>query len=164
MTTLFAIATQYQDAARKLADLDLDAQTIADTLEGMAGELETKAQSVAYVVRSLEADAAAVAQWAKDANARAKALELRAESLREFLAATLQSCGIQKVEGPGVVLSFRKSTAVVIDEPGLIPAEFMKQPEPPPPAPSKSLIGDALKAGKTVPGAHLDTRMNLQIK
>ena len=40
----------------------------------------------------------------------------------------------------------------------------MKQPEPPPPAPSKSLIGDALKAGKTVPGAHLDTRMNLQIK
>ncbi len=164
MTTLFAIATQYQDAARKLADLDLDAQTIADTLEGMAGELETKAQSVAYVVRSLEADAAAVAQWAKDANARAKALELRAESLREFLAATLQACGIQKVEGPGVVLSFRKSTAVVIDEPGLIPAEFMKQPDPPPPAPSKSLIGDALKAGKTVPGAHLDTRMNLQIK
>ena len=164
MTTLFAIATQYQDAARKLADLDLDAQTIADTLEGMAGELETKAQSVAYVVRSLEADAAAVTQWAKDANARAKALELRAENLREFLAATLQACGIQKVEGPGVVLSFRKSTAVVIDEPGLIPAEFMKQPEPPPPAPSKSLIGDALKAGKTVPGAHLDTRMNLQIK
>ena len=116
------------------------------------------------MVRAMEADAAAVSQWAKDANARAKAIETRAEALRDYIARNMQACGIQKIEGPGVVLSFRKSTAVVIDEPGLIPAEFMKQPEPPPPAPSKTLIGDALKAGREVPGAHVETRQNLQIK
>ena len=71
MTSLFAIATEYRSAALKLADLDMDAQTIADTLEGMSGELEVKAQNVAHMVRSIEADAAAVAQWGKDAAARA---------------------------------------------------------------------------------------------
>lgn len=164
MTTLFAVAAQYQDAAHKLADMDLDAQTIADTLEGMAGELETKAQSVAYVVRSLEADAAAVSQWAKDANTRAKALESRAESLREFLANTLQACGIQKVEGPGIKLSFRKVPVVVVDEQGLIPADYMRTPAPPEPTPDKVAIREAINGGKVVPGAHIETRMSLQIK
>jgi hypothetical protein len=164
MTALYVIAQQYHDAARKLADLDLDPETIADTLEGMTGELEVKAQSVAMMARSLDADAAAVAQWAKDANSRAKALETRAEALRAYLSRTLQSCGITKVEGPGVTISFRKSTAVVIDEPGLIPPEYMEQPDPPPPAPSKKLIGAVLKAGGEVPGAHLDVRQSLQVK
>lgn len=164
MTALFSIAAQYQEAAHKLADMDLDAATIADTLEGLSGELEAKSQAVAFMVRSLEADAAAVKQWAKDATDRAKSIEARADSLRAYLERTLLACGISKVEGPGITLSFRKSTGVVIDEPGLIPAEFMKQPEPPPPAPSKTLIGDALKAGREVPGAHLEQRQNLQIR
>lgn len=164
MTALYVLAAEYQDAARRIADMDLPAELVADTLEGLAGEVEVKAQNVALMVRVLEADAAAVQQWANDASARAKAIEQRAESLRDYLSRTLLACGIQKVEGPGVALSFRKSTAVVIDEPGLIPAEFMKQPDPPPPAPSKTLIGDALKAGRDVPGARLETRQNLQIK
>lgn len=164
MTALYAVAAEYQDAARKLADMDLDAATIADTLESLSGALEEKAQSVAHVVRSMEADAAAVKQWARDANERAAAIQRRADSLREYLSANLQACGVQKIEGPGVALSFRKSTACVIDEPALIPAEFMTQPEPPPPQPAKLRILEALKSGQDVPGARLDVRQNLSIK
>lgn len=164
MTALYLIAQEYRQAAEALADLDLDAQTIADTLEGMSGALEVKAQNVAMMARSIDAQAAAVSLWAKDANARAKALEARAEALREYLAQNLLACGITKLEGPGVTISFRKSTAVVIDEPGLIPIEFMKEPEPPPPTPIKSMIAEALKAGRDVPGARLDVRQNLQVK
>lgn len=163
MSSLFAIATEYRSAALKLADLDMDAQTITDTLEGMTGDLEVKAQNVAHMVRSIEADAAAVAQWGKDAAARAKALEARADALREYLAQNLTACGIEKVEGPGVRISWRKSSAVVIDEPGLVPSEFMRQEEPPPPAPDKKAIGKALKAGQVVAGAHIEQRRNLQI-
>jgi hypothetical protein len=137
---------------------------VADTLESMAGELETKAQSVGHMVRILEADAAAVKQWAKDAAERAKAIEARADSLREYLTRTLLACGISKVNGPGIALSFRKSTAVVIDDEAQLPAEFMRQPEPPPPAPNKAAICEALKAGRDVPGARLEPHQNLQIK
>lgn len=164
MTSLYAIAQEYQQAARTLADLDLPVEAIADTLEGMSGELEVKAQNIAHVVRAIEADAAAVKQWAKDAADRAKSLQARADSLRDYLARNLLACGVQKIEGPGVVLSFRKSSAVVIDEPALIPAEFMRQPEPPPPEPNKTAIADAIKAGREVPGAHVEQRMNLQVK
>ena len=164
MTSLFLIAAEYRDAADKLADLDLPPEVVADTLESLGGELEVKAQAVGHMIRRLEADAAAIKQWAQTANDRAKAVQARADSLHAYLSANLAACGIQRVEGPGIALSWRKSSAVVIDEPGLIPAEFMRQPEPPPPAPDKRAIGDAIKAGAEVPGAHIETRSNLQIK
>ena len=164
MTALYLIAAEYRAAATALADLDMDAQTVADTLDGMAGDLEVKAQSVAFMVRSMEADAAAVKQWAKDAAERAKAIEARADSLREYLSRTLQECGITSVKGPGITLSFRASHAVVIDEPGLIPAAYMRTPEPPPAVPDKRAIADAIKLGEAVPGAHMETRQSLQVK
>ena len=53
-------------AAQQLADLDLPPEAVADTLEGMSGDLELKAQNVAMFVRNLEATAAAI----KEAEAR----------------------------------------------------------------------------------------------
>lgn len=164
MTALYIIANEYRAAAETLANMDLDAQTIADTLEGLGGELEAKAQNVAYIVRGMEAEAAACKEWAKAATERAKAAEARADSLRDYLARCMLACGVEKISGPGVALSFRKSSAVVINEPGLIPAEFMKTPEPPPASPDKTAISAAIKAGREVPGAHIETRQNLQIK
>ncbi len=163
-TALWLISNEYQDAARKLADLDMDPQTVADTLDSLSGAVEVKAENVALFVRALEADAASVKQWASDANARAKMIEARADSLRKYLSDALQACGIEKVSGPGVSLSFRKSSAVVIFEPDLIPDAYIVQPPTPPAAPSKSLIAEALKHGDVVPGARLDVRQNLQIK
>ena len=164
MSTLFALTTEYRDAAMKLAELDMDAETVADTLESLSGELETKAQGVAHMVRSLEADAAAVKQWSKDAAERAKAIENRAESLRDYLARCMEACGIEKISGPGVELSFRKSSAVVVDGADLIPAEFMRTKPAPEPEPDKPAIAAALKSGKEVPGAHLERRKSLQIR
>ena len=164
MSALYLLSAEYQQAARDMADLELDAQTIADTLESIGGELEHKAQNVALMVRSFEADAAAIKQWAKDATTRASAVQARADSMREYLSRSMQACGIEKIAGPGIALSFRASHAVVIDEPALIPEEFMSQPEPPVPSPNKAEISAAIKAGFAVPGAHLETRKNLQIK
>jgi hypothetical protein len=164
MTALYLLANEYRDAAQRLVDLDMDDQTIADTLDGMSGELTVKAQNVGFMIRSLEADASAIKDWAKDAGERAKALEHRAESLRGYLQRCMEATGIEKIEGPGIVLSFRKSSAVAINEPDLIPLEFMRTPEPPPAAPDKKAIADALKAGREVPGAHLEHRRSLQVK
>jgi Siphovirus Gp157 len=162
--SLFLIATEYREAAAQLASLDLDEATVRDTLEAMSGELEVKATSVAHVVRAMEADAAAVKQWAKDATERAKAIEARAERLREYLSSNMQACGIQRVEGPGITLSWRKSHAVVIDDAAQIPAQYMRTPEPPPAAPDKRAIADAMRAGEVVPGARMETRQALQIR
>ena len=163
MTALYLLASEYRATAEKLADLDLDAQTVADTLESLSGELEVKAQNVGYMVRQFEADAKAMKEWAKTATERAKAAEARSESLRDYLARAMEATGIEKIEGPGIKLSFRKSSAVVIDGADLIPAAYMRQPETPPPAPDKTAIAAAIKAGTEVPGAHIEHRKNLTI-
>lgn len=164
MTTLALLASEYRDAAQRLADLDLDEQTVSDTLESLSGDLELKAQQVAYMVRSFEADATAVAQWAKDAAARAKAIQARADRLGAYLAHSLEAAGIEKIEGPGVRIGWRKSSAVVIDDEAQIPADLMRAKPAPPPEPDKPAIGAAIKAGRAVPGAHVEARRSLQIK
>jgi hypothetical protein len=40
MTALYEIAHQYRADADKLADMDLDEQTLADTLDSLSGDLE----------------------------------------------------------------------------------------------------------------------------
>ena len=163
MTALYIIATEYRDAAMQLADLDLDPQTVSDTLESLSGALEVKAQSVAYMVRNLEVTAAAIKQHEAEQKARRQAIENRADSLRAYLARCMEATGIEKIEGPGVKLSFRKSSAVVVDAEDLIPAEYMRTKPAPPPEPDKAAIAAALKAGEVVPGVHIEARKSLQI-
>lgn len=164
MTALYLLASEYRSAALKLADLDLDPQTIADTLEGLGGELEHKAGNVAMMARAFDSDAAAMKQWSKDAADKAKAIEARAEGLRRYIASAMDATGLERIEAPGVTISFRKSSAVVIDGEDLIPAEYMRQKPPPAPEPDKTKIADAIKAGHEVPGAHIEQRRNLQVK
>jgi hypothetical protein len=165
MTALYLLAQEHRAAADRLADLELDEQTVLDTLEGMGGELEAKATNVAMFIRNLEATAVAIKDAEGAMAARRKALEARAKRLHEYLLTNMQFAGIQRIESPYFTLAIRSNPpSVVIDEPGLIPAQFMKQPEPPPPAPDKTAIKVAIKAGEDVPGAHLEQGVRLEIK
>jgi len=165
MTALYEIAAEYRDAATKLAELDLDAQTVADTLEGLSGDLETKAQNVAFFVRNLEATAAAIKQAEADMAARRKAMENRADGLKRYIFESMTVAGIEKIECPHFRLAIKNNPAAVdVFEPGLVPASFMRTPEPPPPALDKTAIKVALKAGQDVPGARLTSGQRLEIK
>jgi hypothetical protein len=164
LPALYELAHEYRAAADQLADLELDPQTVGDTLEGLAGDLETKAVNVAKFTLSLEASAAAIKTAEAAMATRRKAIEARAARLREYLLTNMQHAGIQKIECPYFKLAQRENPpAVVIDGADLIPAEFMRQPEPPPPAPDKKAIGDAIKAGRDVPGAHMERGVRLVI-
>lgn len=164
MTALFQLTAEYKAACDKLADLDLDPQTLADTLEGERWPLEVKAKNVAVVVLGLEAQAKAITDRIKQLSEMAEAAEHRAKHLRDYLADNLRAAEIQKVEGPDVVIGWRKSTAVEIEDESQIPAEFMVAPPPPAARPDKKAIAAALKTGASIPGARIEHRQNLQIK
>lgn len=165
MTALYELAAEYRAAADKLADMDIDEQTISDTLEGMSGELEVKAQNVILFTRNLEATACAIKEAEGQMAARRKALENRAAGLRLYVLENMKFAGIQKIECPWFKMTIRENHAAVdIYEPGLIPAQYMRQPEPPPPAPDKTAIKAALAAGTEVPGAKLTRGTRLDIK
>lgn len=165
MTALYLLAHEYRAAADQLADMDLDDQTIADTLEGMAGELEVKATNVAMMARNLEATAAAIKDAEVRMAARRKTLERRSQWLRHYLLESMQHAGIKRMECPQFVLAVRDNPARVdVFEQALVPAHFLRQPEPPPPEPDKMAIKKALESGADVPGCRLTKTQRLEVR
>lgn len=165
LPALYVLADDYRAAAEKLADLDLPPDVVADTLESMAGDIQVKATNVAMFARNLESMAeqikAAEAQMAE----RRKSIEKRAAGIREYLHGCMERSGITKIECPYFKIAIRDNPAsVVIDDERAIPAEFMRQPEPPPPSPDKRAIAESIKAGRDVPGAHLTRTQRLDIR
>jgi hypothetical protein len=164
-TALYVLADEYLAAAHQLADLELDPQTVADTLGGLSGDLEVKATNVAMFARNLEAAAEAIKGAEAQMAARRKAIENRAAGIREYLKVQMERTGIKEIASPYFKLAIRSNPpAVVIDAASQIPAEYMRQPEPPPPAPDKKAIAAAIKAGKEIAGAHLEQSTRLEIK
>jgi hypothetical protein len=164
-TSLYVIAGEYTAAMNKLVDSDLPIEVINDTLEGLSGDLETKATNVAMFVRNLESPAEQIKVAEKAMADRRKAIEKKADSIRRYLKDNMQRCGINKIECPHFALTLKKNPpSVVIDDVEAIPAEFMVTPAPPPPAPDKKAIGDKLKNGEEVPGCRLEQGERLEIK
>lgn len=165
LPALYVLADEYVSAAQKLAELDLDDQTVADTLEGLTGDLEVKATNVAMFVRNLEATAEAIKDAEAKMAARRKALEARAGRIRDYLKAQMERCAIQKIESPYFTLAIRQNPpAVHVEAPELVPDEFKKSPPPPPPSIDKKAVAEALKAGKDVPGCRLERGTRLEVK
>lgn len=165
LPSLYVIADEYMQAVAKLADLDLPPEVVADTLEGLSGNLEVKATNVAMFVRNLESMAEQIKAAEGAMAARRKAIEARAERVRDYLLTNMQRTGISKIECPYFKLAVRENPpSVVIDDPSAIPAEFMRQPEPPPPSPDKTAIKAAITAGNDVAGARLVRGQRLEIK
>ena len=156
MTSLYVLSHEYRTLAERLADLDLDEATIADTLEAEAGALEATATATAMVVRNLEVTAAAIRTAECDMATRRKAIEARADRLRRYLLESMLHAGIKRVDHPMLSLAIKgKAASVQIIDEAQVPAEFMDQPPAPPPKVSKARIASAIKAGREVPGAKL---------
>ncbi len=162
---LYVLTQEYRATADRLAEMDLDPQTLADTLESISGDLEQKAVAVAMVSRNMDASAAAIKEAEAAMAARRKAIESRAASLRAYLLNCMQATGIKKIECPHFALAIRDNPpSVDVFDAAQVPAEYMRQPEPPPPAADKAAIKEAIKAGKEVPGARLTQGQRLEIK
>lgn len=163
--TLYQIADDFRKTAAILAELDLDEQTIRDTLEGELAPFEDKARAVACVLTNIEAEAQAYADHAARTMERADALEKRAKSLRCYLLTQMTACGVSEIKGPGLLLKLQNNppSVDVFDE-RQIPVEYVRTLPPPPPAPDKKLIAEALKAGIEIPGAKLKQTQRLVIK
>lgn len=165
LPALYQVADAYLQDVAKLQDLDLDPQTVADTLEGLQGDMEVKATNVAMFIRNLESLADQIKQAEATMAARRKAIETRAESIREYLLSNMQRTGITKIESPYFKIALRNNPpSVVVDDPSLIPARYMRQAEPPPPSPDKKEIKAAIEFGEIVPGAHLESKVGVTIK
>jgi hypothetical protein len=166
--SMYTMAAEYRQMVEHLMSTQDDVQTIEDTIDGELYPLEMKAQGVGYAVKNLEATAAAIKGAEQEMATRRKAIEKRAEALKEYAKTCLEIAGISKLDTPHFALTIKKNPpSVDVWDERQIPAEFMRLPEPPPPpiaVPDKTKIKEAIKAGREVPGAQMAQGSRLEIK
>jgi hypothetical protein len=106
---LFEIIDRYQGELSALNDLDLDEQTVLDTVEALQGDIEDKLRAVVAFALQLESDAKARAEHAKRMLAGAETLERRAESLLMYAQVGLMNSGLPlPVRAPEFTLNLAK--------------------------------------------------------
>lgn len=152
---LFELKQEYQLAATQLQDMDLDEQTLIDTLESMAGDLEVKATNTIMVSRNMRVLVPAIKEAAKAMLDRAKAIEARADYLDKRVFDTMIETGISKIECAHFKLSLQDNPpSVEVFDALQIPDAYMRE-VPATFQVDKTLIKMAIKDGYDVPGAKL---------
>lgn len=162
--TLYAIADDYLAAFDALTESDeIPPEAVADTLEGLAGTFEDKAVNVALYLRTLEAEANAIAEARTAMERRETALRHQALRLREYLKAEMERTGLTRLDSPCLALRVQPNPpAVVIEDEGMLPERFTETVTTV--KILKADIGKALKAGEAVFGAHLERTTRLVIR
>jgi len=154
MPHLYEITEQMRGLQRLMEDEDtpLSADVLTDSLDGLVGDLEAKAEGLLAYVANVGSDAAAIDVEIKRLQARKKALTNRQNSLREYLRYNMVAGDIKKISCPLFTVTLRKPIDVVsvgmVDQ---LPPEYVKTTV----APDKGKIKAALKAGLDVPFCRL---------
>jgi hypothetical protein len=162
---LYQLAAQHRELQMLAEEADVDAQAISDTLEGLVGEFEDKAQAVAMVIGNLEGAADAISEAAKQMQARAKRLNERAAGIKTYLKIQMQATGITKISCSYFAITLRKNPPRLdIADEQSIPDEFRVWPEPPAPTIDRKALLDALKRGRDIPGARIAQDERVEIK
>lgn len=162
--TLYEIAAEYRQMVEVLMDTQLDPQAIEDTIEAESFPLQVKAQNVAYAIRNLEATAEAIKAAEKQMAERRKAIENRAQHVKDYLLRCMDLAGVKKIECPHFALSLRDNPAAVeVFDEKQVPQDYMRE-IPARFEVDKTLIKQAIKDGYEVPGAKLTQGKRLEIK
>ena len=160
MSTLYELTSEYQALLELAEDPDADPQALADTLEGLDGEIEVKADNYARVIRQIEADNAGIKAEIDRLTRRLKTGDASVKRMKAALQTSMEATGKVKFKTPFFNFSIRKYPAsLVID--GEVPEMFMTQPEP---IINKTAIKDAIKQGHEFEFAHLEQSSGLSIR
>lgn len=152
MTSLYSIANDFA----KLTDSEMDPEMIADTLDGIEGEMEMKVENCLSIIKNELAYAEALKQESQSLSDRARACIARTERLKEYIASSLETAGKKSLKaGIHQVTVRAPSKSVEITDSGALPSEFVEYETNI--KPDKLAIKKQLEAGIDVPGAQIKT-------
>ena len=167
MSALYELTGQYLALVDSLDRMDMDAQTIADTIEasGIVDDIQTKAQNIEMVAREATKYITLIDMEIDRLKELKACRERVGQGLRDYLKRNMGAAQIERIECPFFRISIQKNPpAVDIFDPLSIPADYMTTPKPPAPVPDKERIKEAIKAGQEIPGARLTQSTRLAIK
>ena len=162
MSSLFNIKNEYKMMIQEIINLDGEiTPEMSDKLAINLEELQEKSASYCYVIRHEEKDIDLIDDEIKRLQDIKKRKNNAVALMKSKIQESMELYSMTKIESDFINISFRKSESIEIINEELIPDEYkVVQPS----KVSKTLIKDAIKSGKDVPGASIDLKYNLQIK
>jgi len=158
---LFELTEQYQKLL-SMIDEECDMQAIQDTLEGIEGMITDKAENIAKLIKSIEADEQAIKAEEERLYNRRKALENRRLSIKSYLESQLIGANIDKIKGTMFTITIQNNPpSVQIADDAIVPEKYyILQP---PKLDKKALLED-LKAGAIIEGISLQQTKGVRIR
>lgn len=141
-----------------------------DTLEGIEGEFDEKAESIAVFYKQLLAEAKTLKAEKAALAKRQSQKEKQAENLKTYLLNSMQTLGRQKIDMPRAVISLKKNapSLIVDDEISFIEwaeehnlAHLLKYSMP---EVKKNDVKALCKNGEAIPFVHMESKQSLSVK
>ena len=156
MTALYEITGQFKELAALAEGADEDlAIAVRDTLEAVEAEFNEKALAVSHVILNFDADIAALDLEIGRLTERKRLISNRQKQIKDYLRENMEASGISKISCPLFTITCAKGReSVVVDSESAVPDEYVSVKTEI--RPDKLAIASALKAGKEVPGCHLE--------
>ena len=165
MSTLYELTEDYMNLLALAEDPDIDEQAFMDTLDGIEGAIEVKAEGYAKVMRQLEADAAACEAESKRLKNKAKTIDNNIKRMKQALQYAMVATGKTKFKTALFSFGIQKNPAsVVMDETYIenIPERFLIRKDP---EINRKAIKEAINNGEDIGGiAHLESTESLRIR
>jgi hypothetical protein len=164
---LYELTSDYLAFMQAVENEEIPEEAIADTLEAITASIEDKADSIACLLKNLDAECAAIKAEEVRLAERRKAKERQHERIKQYLSDALQYAGLDKVETARNRITFRKSESVEIVDDVFIKWAQMHRDDLltySAPKANKTEIKKALKDGADIVGAELRINNNIQIK
>lgn len=163
--TLYELTNDYINLLALAEDPDTDPEVLADTLEGLAGQLEDKADNYAKVIRQIESDVNGLKAEIERLQARKTAAQNNIDRMKANLEQMMIATDKTKFKTELFSFGIQKNPAkVVMDEQYIenVPEEYLKYKDP---EIDRKKIAEDLKAGKDLNGiAHLEQSESLRIR
>ena len=164
--TLYDLTNDYMELLQMAEDPDIDEQAFLDTLEGIEGALEDKADNYAKIMRMLETDAKGIKAEEERLAKRRKTIEGNVSRMKSALQYAMEATGKTKFKTQLFSFNVQNNPAsVVMDEQDIenIPERFLKYKDP---DIDRKAIKDAIKAGDedAMAIAHMEQTKGLRIR
>jgi len=165
MNSLFELTNEYMVLLEMACDPEVDEQILADTLEGLEGELEYKAENYAKVMADMDTEAEGLDKQIKRLQERKNALKSHKETMKKSLENMMRVTGKTKFKTELFSFGIQKNPASLqlaenIDFDN-IPPQFIKFADP---EINKTAVKEAIKNGAEFSWAHMEQTEGLRIR
>ena len=162
MSTLYELTAEYNEVLEMMDNPDIDVQCVLDTLEGIEGEIEIKADNYAKIIKEAEGKTAMLDGEISRLTERKNAIKSRIAGMKQSLMLAMKSVNKEKFKTDLFSFSIQKNPpSVILDKPESVPEKYLT---PQSPTVNKKEILAAIKDGADFDFAHIEQSEGVRIR